>query len=235
MKTLLSILVVLAIAGLLPFGLIALARSRPSSAPPIHPIQDMFRQPKFRPQRENAMFADGRAMRPLAANVEATTDLLVSDKLTPKDAADDQRIRQGTEQPADGKTRFVARIPLPVTMELVERGRERFDIYCAACHGYGGYGDGTVSRRAAEMQTAGSADAAGWVAPTNYHSDDLRGRPVGHLYNTIANGIRTMPAYGKQISIVDRWAIVAYVKALQRSQNAKAEDVPENQRAKFQK
>jgi mono/diheme cytochrome c family protein len=235
MKTWISIIVVLMIAGLLPFGLIALARSRPSAAPPVHPIQDMYRQPKFRSQRENAMFADGRAMRPLVANVEATTDLLVSENLTPKDAAEDQRIREGTETLADGKTGFVVRIPVPVTQVLMERGRERFDIYCAACHGYGGYGDGMVSRRAAEMQAAGSADAAAWVAPTNYHGDDVRNRPVGHIYNTITNGIRNMPAYGKQVPVADRWAIVAYVKALQRSQNAKEEDVPENQQGKFQK
>ena len=96
-----------------------------------------------------------------------------------------------------------------------------------------GYGDGMVARRAAEMQSTGADTAAGWVAPTNYHTDDLRARPVGNLYNTVANGIRTMPAYGKQVSILDRWAIVAYVKALQRSQNAKGADVPETQREHF--
>ena len=96
-----------------------------------------------------------------------------------------------------------------------------------------GYGDGMVARRAAEMQASGAATAAGWVAPTNYHTDEIRGRPVGQLYNTITNGIRTMPAYDKQIGILDRWAIVAYVKALQRSQHAKPEDVPEIERDKY--
>ena len=106
-------------------------------------------------------------------------------------------------------------------MDLLQRGRERYTIYCAVCHGQGGYGDGPVALRAAEIQAAGG-DAGGWVAPKNYHTDDMRQQPVGRIYNTIANGVRTMPAYAKQISVLDRWAIVAYVKALQRSQDAKA-------------
>ena len=118
-------------------------------------------------------------------------------------------------------------------MDLMRRGQERFNIYCAACHGLGGYGDGMVARRAAEMQQSGANTAAGWVAPTNYHTDEIRGRPVGNLYNTITNGIRTMPAYDKQIPVPDRWAIVAYVKALQRSQHAKPQDVPETERDKY--
>ena len=116
---------------------------------------------------------------------------------------------------------------------MLRRGRERYDIYCAPCHGLGGYGDGMVARRAADMQAAGADTAAGWVAPTNYHNDDLRKRPAGHLYNTITNGIRSMPAYGKQIPVTDRWAIVAYVKALQRSQNARPDDVPPAEREKL--
>ena len=84
-------------------------------------------------------------------------------------------------------------------MDLLERGRERFTIYCAVCHGQGGYGDGAVALRAAEIQAA-NGDAAGWVAPKNYHTDDMRQQPVGKIYNTITNGVRSMPAYAKQIS-----------------------------------
>ena len=128
-----------------------------------------------------------------------------------------QRVVEGTEPRGDGKPAYVKLIPVKVSLDLLKRGQERFTIYCAACHGQGGYGDGIVAQHAAEMQAA-NRDAGGWVAPKNYHTDDVRQQPVGQLYNTITNGIRTMPAYGKQLSILDRWAVVAYVKALQRSQ-----------------
>ena len=256
MKLLLGGIVVLLLAGLVPFGLIALARSGPSLAPPVRPIQNMERQPKFKTQRCNPMFADGRAMRPLLAGVEARQDLLVPNEmlndpafgrllddrrgpLVPANVADYERIFQGTEPHGSGDkaeaATFVTRIPVPVSMDLMRRGQERFNVYCAPCHGLSGYGDGMVARRAAEMQAAGADTAAGWVAPTNYHSDEIRGRAVGHLYNTITNGIRSMPSYAKQISVLDRWAIVAYVKALQRSQHAQGEDVPETQRANYAK
>ena len=143
------------------------------------------------------------------------------------DEATYERLVDGTEPQADGKPGYVTQIPVTVCMDLLRRGRERFTIYCAACHGQGGYGDGMVALRAAEMQATGANTAAGWVAPTNYHTDDMRQQPVGKIYNTITNGVRTMPAYAKQISVLDRWAIVAYVKALQRSQDAKPEDIPE--------
>jgi mono/diheme cytochrome c family protein len=196
------------------------------------------------------MFADGRAMRPLLPGVEARQDMIVprevlndpdhprmvddrGDPIVPRDAAEYQRVFEGTEPAAKGQPTFVTRIPVPVTDDLMRRGRERFNIYCAACHGASGYGDGMVARRAAEMQAAGADTAAGWVAPSSYHTDEIRGRPVGHLYNTITAGIRSMPSYAKQISVLDRWAIVAYVKALQRSQHATLEDVPETQRDKY--
>jgi mono/diheme cytochrome c family protein len=195
------------------------------------------------------MFADGRAMRPLAPGVEAREDLLLANEVLNdpdhphlldnkskptvfKDQATYEKIQSGTETVA-GKTAFVTRIPVSVTTDLMRRGRERFDIYCSACHGLGGYGDGMVARRAKEMQEAGADTASGWTAPTNYHTKDIRERPAGHIYNTITNGIRSMPSYAKQISVLDRWAIVAYVKALQRSQDAKPEDVPETEKGKY--
>jgi mono/diheme cytochrome c family protein len=249
-KTIVGIIVVLLLVGLIPFGLIALSRARPSAARPVHLILDMVEQPRFDTQRENPMFADDRAMRPLIPGVEARRDMIVpsepllespfprmiDDRQEPyvcPDMASYERLFHGTESPAGGKTDFVTQIPLPVSLDLLRRGRERFNVYCAVCHGLAGYGDGMVARRAAEMQASGAATAAGWVAPTNYHTKDIRDRSVGHLYNTITNGIRTMPAYDKQIGILDRWAIVAYVKALQRSQDAKPEDVPESQRDKY--
>jgi mono/diheme cytochrome c family protein len=249
MKTLAGFVVVGLLAGLVPFGLIALARSQPSTQPPVHPIQDMFRQQKFRPQQGNPMFADGRAMRPRLPGVTAMSDLQVRNEMVndpdnphmidnrdaPLELSDEltyQRVVEGTEPQADGKPGYVKQIPVKVSMDLLERGRERYTIQCAVCHGQGGYGDGTVALRAAEIQAAGG-DAGGWVAPKNYHSDDMRQQPVGKIYNTIANGVRSMPAYAKQISVLDRWAIVAYVKALQRSQDAKPEDIPESEKDKY--
>ena len=249
-RTIIGIIAVLLLVGLVPFGLIALSRARPSTARPIHPILDMVRQPRFDTQRENPMFADDRAIRPLIPGVEARQDMsvpndplyessrfrMIDDRQEPyycPDEASYNRLFHGTESLPGGKTSYVSQIPVPVSMNLMSRGRERFNIYCAACHGLDGYGNGTVARRAAEMQASGAATAAGWVAPTNYHTDEIRGRPVGQLYNTIANGVRTMPAYDKQIGILDRWAIVAYVKALQRSQHAKPEDVPKTERDKY--
>ena len=250
MKTALGFVVVALLAGLVPFGLIALARSQPSALTPVHPIQDMFRQQKFRPQEGNPMFADGRAMRPRLPGVTAAADLEVANEMVndpdqphmidrrhaPLALGDEptyQRVIEGTQPQADGKAAFVERIPVKASMDLLRRGRERYTIYCAVCHGQGGYGDGPVALHAAEMQAAGR-DAGGWVAPKNYHTDDVRRQPAGQLYNTITNGIRTMPAYGKQLSVLDRWAIVAYVKALQRSQDAKAGDIPEAEKDKYQ-
>lgn len=246
-----GIISILVVVAALPFGLIALSRSRPSSALPVHLWLDMDKQQKFKGQSGTPMFADGRAMRPLIPGVVAREDMAVGNEvlndpafprlidgrrgtIAPEDQAAFDRLMHGTES-KDGKPTFVTKIPVPVTMDLMRRGRERYAISCTPCHGASGYGDGMVARRAKEMQDAGADTASGWVAPASYHTEEIRGRADGHLYNTIANGIRSMPAYGKQVSVIDRWAIVAYVRALQRSQNAKPEDVPEVERAVFEK
>ena len=242
--------VILIVAAALPFALIARSRSRTSPVPALHPVLDMDKQPVFKPQRENRMFADGRAMRFTVPGAEARDDLgvprgAVAAAAGPQIAiaaggpvvfenqAAYDRIVRGVGPQAGGALGFVGEIPIPVDMELMRRGQERFRIYCASCHGLDGYGEGMVARRAAQMQAAGADSAAGWVPPANYHTDAIRNRPVGHLFHTITQGIRTMPAHGRQIPIVDRWAIVAYVKALQRSQNAKPDDVPAAQAAAF--
>jgi mono/diheme cytochrome c family protein len=110
---------------------------------------------------------------------------------------------------------------------LVARGQERFDVYCAVCHGTSGYGNGPVSARALQLMELGNAQ---WTPPSSLHDDLVRGRPDGHIFNTITNGIRNMPAYGSQIPAADRWAIVGYVRALQRSQRATTGDVPADER-----
>ncbi len=190
--------------SLVPLALIARARSVPSHKPRLHLIPDMDSQPKFKAQAANPSFADDRAMRP---RVPGTVRL--------GEAGDATALETG--KVGDG---WLAEVPLPVTVPLLRRGQERFGVYCAPCHGLAGYGDGMVAKRA-EVLAEGT-----WTPPSSLHTDLVRERPPGHLYNTIANGIRTMPAYGPQIPVADRWAIVAYIRALQRSQHATIEDVP---------
>jgi len=107
----------------------------------------------------------------------------------------------------------VAAIPLPVTRAFIERGRERYNIYCIVCHGAAGYSGGIVVRR-------------GFPPPPSYHDDRLRQAPAGHFFDVITNGYGVMYPYGDRIAPADRWAIVAYIRALQRSQHATLADVP---------
>jgi mono/diheme cytochrome c family protein len=100
----------------------------------------------------------------------------------------------------------------------MHRGEERFNIYCAPCHGESGYGDGPVNAHAAALKDQGKAP--GWTTPQDLHATKICDRPDGNIFNTITNGVRTMPPYDKQISVMDRWAIIAYVRALEKSQNA---------------
>jgi mono/diheme cytochrome c family protein len=123
-------------------------------------------------------------------------------------------------------TFYVRTIPaeIKVTADFLRRGQERFNIYCGPCHGNSGYGDGPIHNRAKAIQEAGAPgrDVA-WTDAQNLHEPKIRSRPDGHIFNTITHGVRTMPAYDKQLSVLDRWAVVAYVKALQNSQNAPPE------------
>jgi mono/diheme cytochrome c family protein len=105
----------------------------------------------------------------------------------------------------------------PVTREVLARGRERFEIFCAPCHGRVGNGDGIVVER-------------GFRAPPSYHIDRLRTAPVEHYFDVITNGFGAMASYASRVPVRDRWAIIAYIRALQLSQSAKIEDVPERER-----
>ncbi len=118
----------------------------------------------------------------------------------------------------DWVTDFPAAIK--INQETMDRGEQRFNIYCAACHGLTGDGNGLVTQRAMSLQQGT------WTQPTSIHADAVAIQPVGRIFNTISNGIRKMPGYKEQITAEDRWAIVLYLKALQRSQKATAEDVP---------
>lgn len=190
--------------ALIPPVLIARARAVQSARPRLNPVPDMDNQPRFKAQQANPLFADRRAMRRPVPGTVARGDL-----------GRDEHYAEGlvASQPA---TTF----PVPVTAALLRRGQERYEIFCAPCHGLSGYGDGPVARRAEEL------GEGTWVPPPSFHQDLVRQRTHGELFQIITHGIRKMPAYGSQIPVEDRWAIVAYLRALQRSQHARLEDVP---------
>jgi mono/diheme cytochrome c family protein len=201
--------VVLAVASLVPLALVARARTQKGRQPRIHLVQDMDFQTKYKAQTENAFFADGRSMRDAIPGTVAVGELK-SDHL------------------ALGKVggEFVRTFPeqVEVSPATMARGRERFDTYCAPCHGLAGEGDGMIAKRA-EQLAQGT-----WVPPSNINQDYLRQQPVGQLFDSISNGVRNMPGYGNQITVEDRWAILLYVRALQRRSAASIDDVPAEQR-----
>ena len=204
-----AVLLVLATLALVPFACVFKARVGLSPVPRIHLVQDMDNQPRYKPQRVNPLFADGRSDRP---PVEGTV---------PRGRRDvDDAFHLGTKDGA-----WVTTFPVRVDDTLMRRGRERFDIYCSPCHGLAGYGDGIVAARAERLQEGT------WVPPASLHDPVVVARPAGHIFNTISRGIRTMPSYGSQIPEADRWAIVAYVRALQKSQRAPVTELTEAQRA----
>ncbi len=163
--------------------------------------RDMQDQPKYKPLGRNNFFADGRDSRPVPAGTIARDELNATDV-----------VHTGS---AHGS--FAESIPLPVNSELLHRGRDRFDIYCSPCHGRTGDGDGMIHRRGF------------WVPPT-LHTDRLRTIPPGYLYQVITNGYGAMPDYRDQIAANDRWVIIAYLRALQLSRNARMENVPTQDR-----
>ena len=199
-----GILILMTLA-MIPPALIARLRAVPSEKPRVHLIQDMDNQPKFRAQHATAIFTDGRAMRPPVHGTIARGELW----------ADDHFARGVVN--GEWTTTF----PSQVTVDeaFLHRGRERFNIYCTPCHGWAGFGDGIVHLRADRLVNAG-INGSTWVAPKSLHEQTIRDQPIGQVFSTITNGVRTMPSYSAQISREDRWAIVAYVKALQWSQNA---------------
>lgn len=203
-------LIFLVALSLIPLALVARARTAVSSKPRLHVVPDMDSQAKFKAQSGSTLFADGRAMRAPEPGTIARGD-----------QAEEDAFHRGME----GKE-FLDAFPgrLAVDEAFIRRGRDRYDIYCSPCHGLSGYGDGVVARRADELQEGT------WTPPSSLHDETVRGRQVGHIFHTITSGIRNMPAYGPQIPVRDRWAIVAYVRALQRSQHAAMDDVPAAQR-----
>ncbi|MCG8351095.1 MAG: cytochrome c [Chloroflexales bacterium] len=163
--------------------------------------QDMYVQPKYQPLDASDFFADGRSARQPVEGAVAVDEIRT-----------DEYFFTGI---VDGQE--VDAMPFPVTREVLDRGREQYDIYCAACHGITGQGRGMVAQR-------------GGIVPANLHDQRLRDAPIGHFYNVITNGYRYMYPYDSHVEPADRWAIAAYIRALQLSQNATLDDVPPAQR-----
>lgn len=205
------IVYVLMIGGciaLIPPLVFARMRATPSPNRPIHIFWDMDFQPKFKAQAPNPLFADGRAMRPPVQGSVARGESYV-----------DTHMYEGV---VDGQWATALPTSMKLDQATLERGQQRFNIYCSACHGYAGYGDGAVNQRAMELvsNVNGPVNGTQWVAAKSLHDETTRNQPMGQLFNTITHGIRNMAGYGAQISVADRWAIAAYVKALQFSQDA---------------
>jgi len=200
---------ILVLLSWIPLALVMGRRAETADRTRISVITHMDKQAFHRGQAPSALFADGRAMRPQVPGTVAR-----------EQGPELDAFRTGMVDSV-----WVTSFPVNLTPVLIERGRDRYGIFCADCHGYSGYGDGMVHKRALELQQSL------WTPPSSFHTDLVRGRTVGELFNTISNGIRNMPAHGPQIPERDRWAIVAYVKALQRSQHATLDDLPEGERA----
>lgn len=225
-QLILPIVIIVLLLALLPFLIVMQNRVTISENPRIHLILDMDNQPKFRAQAANPFFTDQRAMRPeiegtLARNEYFPNQQFITGKIDPTIP---------TEKSQDNQDNWITTYPegVTITPKLIQRGQKMFQIYCAPCHGMSGEGDGVIAQRAGRLKEGT------WTPPPNYHSDNLRKTPVGSLFNTISHGIRKMPAYGAQIEPMDRWGIVAYIKALQRSQYATLEDVPQDERTKLE-
>lgn len=178
--------------------------------------RDMQDQPKTIAYRENSFYKDGNGSRPLVEGTVAR-GFLREDRAFyfGKKATAQPTPASPTAPPTQASANNQAglypddvdTIPMKIGKEDLDRGQERYNIYCSVCHGMTGYGDGMVARRGFNKP-----------APANYHQDRLRQAPAGHFFDVMSNGWGAMPSYAQQISVEDRWRIVAYIRALQLSQ-----------------
>jgi len=161
----------------------------------------MHDQPKYPPLRASSFFDDDRSARPLVAGTVARGQV-----------REDVVFETGKVGPTESNV-----FPMAVNVQLLTRGRERFDIYCSPCHGRTGNGDGMIVQR-------------GFRHPPSYHIDRLRAAPPGHFVDVILNGFGAMPDFADRVDARDRWAITAYIRALQLSEHATLSDVPASER-----
>lgn len=176
-------------------------RGHISERPPVQPQQNMFHQDRFNTQEESPFFEDGRSMR---MPVEGT--------VARGQFQDDIGFYQGV----DVEGNFIEDNPVTLTRDFLYRGQDRYDIYCSVCHGGTGNGRGMIME-----------GEFGYVPAPTFHQERIRNMPDGEIYSAIYNGVRTMPSYRSQVYAEDRWAIVAYIRALQESQYQTEEQVQE--------
>jgi mono/diheme cytochrome c family protein len=164
--------------------------------------QDMHDAPRYEPLEASAFFPNGQSARTLVANTVPRGQL-----------REDRHLYEGI---VDGKP--AETFPFPVTAEVMQRGRERFNVFCSPCHGPTGEGNGMIVQR-------------GFRQPPTMHEDRLRNAPVGYFFDVMTHGFGAMQDYSAQVPVADRWAIAAYIRALQLSQRATVDDVPADRRA----
>lgn len=172
-------------------------------------MHDMYDQPKYKPLRPSPLFEDGNSSRPSVPRTLPYSAGDLAGASSGRSGMDAVQARRAAER--------AARMPYAVTMQLLRRGRERFNIYCAVCHSALGDGDGMIVRR-------------GFPAPPSYHIERLRSAPDRHFYEVITQGYGIMYPYADRVAPQDRWAIVAYIRALQLSQNAPLSEAPKDGR-----
>lgn len=175
---------------------------------------DMWNRSRLKPYEPVGFFADGSSSRPLVEGTVARGQLRTDEAFyqgTINGAYVTQIPRELTRAELDSGKTFA---PQPVTRAMLERGRERYTVNCQPCHGLNGYGDGMIVKR-------------GFSPPPSYHIARLRNAPVGHFYDVISNGYGAMYSYASRVEPQDRWAIAAYIRALQRSQHPQAGDIPQ--------
>jgi mono/diheme cytochrome c family protein len=222
------VFILVTIAWIAVFGF----RGQKSGKPEIEIFPDMVRQMKVRAQSESNFFADQRGARqPVDGTVPMGYDLpLPNDEGGAVDATGEMAMRprlgfsEGTDYYNTGKmgANWGTGIPLEVTPALMQRGQQRFSINCAVCHGPLAAGDGIVKQY-------------GLATVVTLQDDRIRNMADGEIFNTITHGKNTMMAYGPRITVQDRWAIISYLRALQRSQHASAADVPAEHQAELEK
>jgi hypothetical protein len=166
--------------------------------------QKMANQPRYDPLEPSDFFTDGMSARPRVPGTVARGELVIDDFL-----------HTGRINGKDGDG-----FPFPVTMEVMNRGEERFNIFCSECHGRVGDGNGMIPSR-------------GYRHPPSFHSEALRNAVTGHFFDVMTNGFGAMPPYNVQVPVRDRWAIIAYIRALQLSQNANVNELPPDLRARL--
>lgn len=252
-RTLWAAILVLILVALIPGAIVLRMRSAESSDPRWQVFFDMDFQPKKKPQQTTTLFADGRSQRMPVEGTVARGDLELADPYylgydPDKTAALQQNSKvqliafqdggqpaaaqpaaPAAAAPAAGEPNFAWLTDMPVEAddELFALGKKKFETNCAVCHGFAGYGDGLVSKRAANL------GEGYWLPPTSLHEDRVQKQTVGRLYYTVTNGKGKMAGYASSLTTRERWAVVAYVRALQRSQNASMNDVPEARRGEL--